>query len=249
MLQSTWNSTPAVAGFYGVLILLALGVSLVIRELRESLLRKRLKHVQEIRRGTIGLAVSVVYSLAAWVSLPAGVLHTLWVGDRRDQPMRNRIDVWVLTWLAIILALVMLGWAGKRPLLALLPVMRIADISYTLILVLVFPKISSSPSPARPLILLIIHLTELALSFSVFYQIACAAGNLKVDGAICCSAHFGGRDALYFSLVTAATVGFGDVTALNGARWITVSQILLSLFLTLISIPRVFNNYPARPEE
>ena len=45
------------------------------------------------------------------------------------------------------------------------------------------------------------------------------------------------RDALYFSLVTAATVGYGDYTPVDGARYLVMWEICSSMLLLALAFP------------
>lgn len=45
----------------------------------------------------------------------------------------------------------------------------------------------------------------------------------------------GGSDAVYFSVITAATVGYGDIAPITGlAKWIVASEILFSLLYVVL---------------
>jgi len=74
---------------------------------------------------------------------------------------------------------------------------------------------------------------EIILDFSFIYyvlgSIKCAHSNL---------------DYFYFSVVTSATVGFGDFTPIHPSdKMIVISQILISLFFTLMLLAFFMQNF------
>jgi len=83
-------------------------------------------------------------------------------------------------------------------------------------------------SYGRSLLLLGINFCEAALAFAIFYTFS---HSLFSNGHVV----YAPIDMLYFSLVTASTVGFGDITVSSDtAKWLVIGQILSSLgFISL----------------
>jgi hypothetical protein len=106
-----------------------------------------------------------------------------------------------------------------------------------------------SREPAHPLRSLILNLSsvfQLATAYAVFYRLDNAAFNRPL----------GTLDAIYFSVVTAATVGYGDIQVLTGgirpqiAELLIISEIILSVYMLvgLVAVVSGWANQPPTPK-
>jgi hypothetical protein len=102
-----------------------------------------------------------------------------------------------------------------------------------------------SREPAHPLRSLILNLSsvfQLATAYAVFYRLDTAAFNRSL----------GTLDAIYFSVVTAATVGYGDIQVLAGgirvyiAELLIISEIILSVYM-LVGLVAVVSGWANQP--
>lgn len=75
----------------------------------------------------------------------------------------------------------------------------------------------------RSVLLILINFIEYTAWFSCLYL---SNEYLRFDSKIVTSA----IDAIYFSVVTAATVGYGDITPASSGRWLVTLEIICSLF-------------------
>ena len=95
----------------------------------------------------------------------------------------------------------------------------------------------------RRLLLLVAHnYAEVALWFAFVYaefpgHFSTTACNVRET--VC---------AIYFSVITMATVGYGDITPMDGVgRALVVAQISVGIFLTVVILARVIANLPQLP--
>jgi len=204
----------------------------------------------------VGPVSGVLLGMLAFVSLPAGALHGYWVQfwKARNSGYRETaiIESWTCT--SLILLLVALNLIELVPivvvqLFALLVLLRLVDLFY----VLLFLLIGNHPpkNAARAVTLLLVHYIEVVLIFGCAYLILQRLDAHRVFFLVnsqpgCLTA----GESFYFSLMTAATVGFGDITPVLTEpvlRSIVILEPLCLLFMTAIEIPRLLNFLPPPP--
>lgn len=167
-----------------------------------------------------GWLFGLLYSLISLLSLPLGLVFDLILEictrDLSDKKIASRrkqslIDAWHLAFLIFTLSALLMN--APTWLLLSFPAFKLLDLFQTMIKLLAFPERGSRQS-ARPIVHLFIHLLQIVVAFAscyVFISRSCGPSSFLVFGKASESA-LGPVDALYFSLVTAATVGFGDIT-------------------------------------
>ncbi len=195
-------------------------------------------------RESLTIFPALLFGVFAFLSHPlAGFLEQSIQGST-DKARRKLIDMWVLFWLsfngAVLLAL------PKYPmavLLVIFPFLRLFDLLQTLFALLLFQR--EEALKGRSLGLLMLHLTEVVVAFACFYL---AIQQVAGEHLFYVGDELRGlraSTAFYFSFITAATVGFGDITpntadsfAAGLTRFLVTLEILVSLFVILVSIPR-----------
>lgn len=103
--------------------------------------------------------------------------------------------------------------------------------------------------PKRAAAIPLLALTWIALVFSgaACYQ-GCNTMNFPERSVSTCS--LGNWEAVYFSIVTTATVGFGDISPAVASTRIAVSlQILTSLLLFLVALPIAVSRFSEPPTD
>lgn len=176
------------------------------------------------------------------VATPISVIFD-WFDRKFSSRRKLLVEVWHLFFLLSSLG-VLLARAQIWPLLAV-PVAKIFDLGQAMLFLTMRPR-RASRGKFRPLLhLLLIHYPQVAVTFACVYIFL---------GAHCKDRLFIGHvgselhplDALYFSFIAFATVGFGDITPNlpSQARSIcctTALYVLLEIFaalaLTLLFVP------------
>lgn len=79
---------------------------------------------------------------------------------------------------------------------------------------------------------------ELALCFAIIYTSPISSFNSTI----------GQIDSLFFSLFTQLTIGYGDVVAIEGTRWLVAAQGSFGLLLGVIAFSRLIAMFP-QPHE
>lgn len=99
-------------------------------------------------------------------------------------------------------------------------------IIYLLNLVVLKPYLPSTSSYTRNLLLIFLNFLQVAFAFAVFYLNA--GMEFKENSHV-------GLQAVYYSIVTQTTVGFGDVTPSGECLlWLTIIQIIVSLLFVYL---------------
>jgi voltage-gated potassium channel Kch len=155
------------------------------------------------------------------------------------------MDLYVIVWFMVLVAL--LGWGNKINAWILLAIAayRIIDIVNYRILFL-FLKSEEKPWTAtvirRSLAIVLTNFLELVIAFAIIYM------NTETIKETTTGAWLSRpTEALYFSLVTMTTVGFGDfvpVTALG--RWLAMAQLLCTLIFVLFLVPALISVFSDR---
>jgi hypothetical protein len=89
--------------------------------------------------------------------------------------------------------------------------------------------------PARSLVLAILNYAEVTVAFSILYL------NCR-----CLSRPVSGPEAVYFSLVTAATVGFGDIYPKGRGQYFVMWQIVVFLVFVVFVVSTLVSQLPGQ---
>jgi hypothetical protein len=156
----------------------------------------------------------------------------------------NAVDFYIIGCIvAQVILLVLLDEIGAPWVIVVIRVfvaLRIIDIAQANTNMNIFDRLRYSESShitvsvTRNLVLAALTFAELILSFGLLY----ATMPWNLSGA---SAHF---DALYFSMITQLTIGYGDIHPLHIARWIASVQGLVGFAFTLLIIGRFVSLIP-----
>lgn len=154
----------------------------------------------------------------------------------------RRIEVYILSWFiieAILLAVAALeaGWPLRLP--RVVASLRILDILQSSVNLSVFDQLRSRgslmvSSAVRTLVLSFLNYLELIILFGILYT--------SVNAHLVGSA--GWLDALYYSVVTQLTIGYGDIRPLGVARLISSLQGLIAVAFTILIFGRIVSVLP-----
>lgn len=154
----------------------------------------------------------------------------------------RRKEAYVLSWFAIELLLLLVaeievGWPLWIP--RVLATIRILDIFQSSVNLSVFDQLRTEErvvisSAVRTLVLSFLNYMELLICFGIVYVTMLE----KLDGAE------GWMDALYFSVVTQLTIGFGDIKPLGVARFVSSMQGLIAVAFTILILGRIVSVLP-----
>lgn len=141
--------------------------------------------------------------------------------DRKGRKIA--IELYVLFKVALVVSLLFFGTAGKAS--AIIAAVSLADLCINLSgFILLRKHWKPSASVTRSIILLGFNFVELCSTFGIFYLVTKSVQN--ADRVIVTDP----ASIFYFSVITSATVGYGDMTpATVIGRWIVVLQVTLSL--------------------
>jgi hypothetical protein len=209
---------------------------------------ERKKRLQEAKKTSLWSGILLgVFSAA---SFPLGFPQFLWVGNPQTMRERNRvkskIDFWILIWALITPACLFL-LVPAIPVFAIVPVLRLFDIFYVLLWLLISPLFKPQRI-ARSATFLLLHYIEIVMIFACVFLAIQKFYPTQIlfktsDGCLLTS-----WTALYFSLVTAATVGYGDITPLTPLSQTMVAlEFICVLFLVAIDIPYVLSGRDTVP--
>jgi hypothetical protein len=156
----------------------------------------------------------------------------------------NAVDFYILSWIAFqFIMLVLLKMIGSYWVVAAiraLVLVRVIDIAQANINMNIFDRLRYGEtshitvSVTRNIVLAALTFVELILSFGLIY--ATMPENLL--GAA------GRFDAIYFSMITQLTIGYGDIRPLHAARWIASAQGLVGFGFSLLIIGRFVSLIP-----
>lgn len=166
----------------------------------------------------------------------------------RQDPIRatavrsRRKEAYSTTWLVIELLLLLVaeievGWPLWIP--RVLATIRILDIFQSSVNLSVFDQLRTDErvvisSAVRTLVLSFLNYLELLICFGIVYVTMLE----KLDGAA------GWLDAIYFSVVTQLTIGFGDIRPVGVARFVASVQGLVSVAFTILILGRIVSVLP-----
>jgi hypothetical protein len=182
----------------------------------------------------LGLAVGLLLLPAMLVRLVGG-----WFGYRGR---KLAIDAWAVGKPTALLALLLLRLSWS-PWVAVAALIALADL-YAYLLGLVFLRryYTSPASYGRSVLLLGVNFVEATLAFAILYL---NTGALSQASAAVHSWH----QAVYFSVITAATVGYGDIVPCTSiGRLLVVVQVLTSLLFVAVVLSTFVSNLAALRE-
>jgi hypothetical protein len=189
-----------------------------------------------------GVAYTVIMALLGAVSYWPTVLHDIVTCKGSSA---RAIELWTIA--ALLATFLIFGWGTPAGLLLIIwPLTRISEIAFVF-----FAAIGKDQPPRtipRAISLLLIHYAEVVLLASCMhlYLQDCARPNSLYT--VASTGQYVGRSALaFFSLVTASTIGFGDIAPNHNYRgllrflaygvvWI---QMITVITITAIELPRI----------
>ena len=167
------------------------------------------------------------------------------VKDRRFSLQRSWVvDIYVILW--VISGVTVFVWACNNdptPLqtvvLLILATVRLIETIQSTVNTSVFDfgrgrRDRQTASASRLLVLSFVNVAEFALWFAVIYA-------LKVH--LLCNAS-SRVDALYFSIMTQFTVGYGDIQPIGPLRWVATTQVLFGFVLVALVVAKAVNTLP-----
>ncbi len=147
-----------------------------------------------------------------------------------------------MLWLAILFWVAPQIVASPWRWLLLVPMLRMADVLYTMMVLLVEQVVPRDS--ARALVLAVVHYLELAVIFACAYLATfsstpggCLCGTYSTNDMLFPS------EFLYFSIITAATVGYGDIHLVPSpdcaaTRWLIMAAPFIFLLISALMLPR-----------
>ncbi len=154
----------------------------------------------------------------------------------------RRKETYIMAWFAIELALLLFAefnavWPLWIP--RVLATIRILDIFQSSVNMSVFDQLRTNErivisSAVRTLVLSFLNYLELVICFGIVYVTMIE----KLVGAD------GWMDAIYYSVVTQLTIGYGDVKPLGVARFVTSMQGLVAVAFTILIFGRIVSVLP-----
>jgi voltage-gated potassium channel Kch len=154
-------------------------------------------------------------------------------------PRKVAVECWVLfkpiAWMTVLY----FGWSKCEAIPCFVCFGLVDLYAYLLGLVFLRPFFHPAASHGRNVLLLGINLLEAIFGYAILYVHYGAIGTgISTSGAI-----EGSREALYFSVVTTTTVGYGDIRPLSSiGQNIAMIQMISSLvFITVIATSFISN--------
>jgi len=146
------------------------------------------------------------------------------------------VDLWAIGKPVLLLAVLYFAWSDGRW-AALVAVLMLVDLyAYLMGLVFLHRYYVRPASYGRSVLLLFVNFIESALGFAVLYL---HAHSLEQGGAVLAS----WSRAVYFSFITAATVGYGDIVpGTEIGRLTVVAQVLCSFLFAAIILTTFVGN-------
>ncbi|MCE9603231.1 MAG: potassium channel family protein [Gemmatimonadetes bacterium] len=156
----------------------------------------------------------------------------------RSRRVERYLTVWI-TLESLLLASFALGLAVPHGVTAALAVIRIVDILQAVVNLMVFDQLRTPQtliisSAVRTLVLSMINYLELIICFAILYE----SMPHQLAGAN------DWTDALYFSVVTQLTIGYGDVTPIGPAKAVAAVQALFTFAFTVLLLGRIITVLP-----
>jgi voltage-gated potassium channel Kch len=155
------------------------------------------------------------------------------------------MDFYVIAWFTLLAVLLAWGSTLSGLVVGAIAAYRIIDIVNYRVLFL-FVKSEHKPWTAaivrRSLAMVLTNFFEVVLGFAILYA---RTGSVVESN----SGHIltAPTDALYFSLVTMTTVGFGDfIPATHVGRWLAMGQLLTTIIFVLFLVPALISVFSDR---
>ncbi len=174
--------------------------------------------------------IRLFLACAQFLSLGLYLKHLL--GAANSTTRKIAIELYVFFKMAFPLLMLATGWTKYGWTIFLIVYFLIETVIYVTSLIFISDVVRDNVQPRRSLALLFINFFELVFDFAFIY----AFYDLRVPDFFTRDL-LGGIDAVYFSFVTAATVGYGDIAPkaslaekLSIAQ-LTVTFIFVGLFL------------------
>ncbi len=206
-----------------------------------------------------------VFAILSVASAPIGILMDALSLCLRKTPnlKKGMVDIWHLAWLVISI-LVLFYWIPKWPYVAWILFLKVVDLIHTMLMLMVFKRYSEGK--VRPIVHLMVHYIQLLVTFACLFlwvQSHCHQSlfilkNVLNGTTVDTTTNLSPGDALYFSLVAAATVGFGDIVPLSPTAGSSCGfwycqpslyvglEVLLAIGLTLFFIPYFLSLVPRK---
>ena len=154
----------------------------------------------------------------------------------------RRVEAYLMAWFVVelgVLAAVVNGVAWPAWIPRTIIIVRILDIFQTSVNMSVFDQLRTEErliiaSAVRTLVLSFLNYLELLVCFGILYTSIIES----LIGAT------GWMDAMYFSVVTQLTIGYGDIRPVGHARLITVAQGLIAVAFTILILGRIVSVLP-----
>lgn len=207
-------------------------------------------------RRTIGITGVVIFWFLRILSLPLSGPHKVFRRLIRSDTSRGLYDeFWTLGSTLVIFICIWASatWSPSTLLLVCLgafPFIRLFDIMYMLFN-LSFVRKHEPRSVSRSILLLFVHYVEVFGAFASFYLVLQGIHDQPLfcfDGI---PQFLSARQAVYFSIVTAATIGYGDFApVLYGGPIVTIvrglicCEVIVFLFMSIVEIPRLITFFP-----
>jgi hypothetical protein len=204
-----------------------LGHSVVPRK-KTSALRNQLYTVLRIWRNyshhDFGLERIIRLFLACAQFLSFGLYIKQLLRNSTSTMRKIAIEVYVLFKLCFPLLALKFGWIDKSWVLYLVIYFLFETVIYVTSLIFIADASRESVQPRRSLALLFLNFFEIVFDFAFMY----AYFEMRIPNFFTRDLH-GGIDSIYFSFVTAATVGYGDIAPLASlAEKLAIAQISLT---------------------
>jgi hypothetical protein len=154
-----------------------------------------------------------------------------WLGGIRGYLARKRaVDTYTLAKPVTLLLLLACGVSSHTWAAVAAAIMLVDLYSYLLGLVFLQRFYTEPASYRRSVLLLGVNFVEASLAFAVLYLFSGSIGHSGVPAT-------SWGEVVYFSVITAATVGYGDLTPLTPVgRILVVFQVFASLFFVVVIV-------------
>jgi hypothetical protein len=174
--------------------------------------------------------IRLFLACAQFLSLSLYLKHVL--GSFNSTTRKIAIEIYVLFKMIFPLLLLSFGWKEYYWTLPVIVYFLVETVLYVTSLIFISDVVRENVQPRRSLALLFINFFELVFDFAFIY----AFYDTRLAEFFTRDLH-GGIDAIYFSFVTAATVGYGDIAPKASLAeklaigQLTVTFIFVGLFL------------------